>query len=145
VDKSYCFSSFLLGLIFNILLSLGHLKTFTSGHELPLHFSITLRSAPRVGGGCIFIYMCSSRRIRLLLKSIAFMVIAINNFQLLRLVTARPGLCLITTLNNFEIKRMMSHLVLKLCITTLKVIYCYVYCKYKSLLVVPKIPIVRIV
>ena len=43
--------------------------------------------------------------------------------------------------NNFEIKRMMS-LVLKLCITTLKVIYCYasVYCKYKSLLVVPKIP-----
>jgi hypothetical protein len=44
--------------------------------------------------------------------------------------------------NNFEIKRMMSHLVLKLCITTLKVIYCYasVYCKYKSLLVVPKIP-----
>ena len=44
--------------------------------------------------------------------------------------------------NNFEIKRMMSHLVLKLCITTLKVIYCYasVYCKYKSPLVVPKIP-----
>ena len=43
--------------------------------------------------------------------------------------------------NNFEIKRMMSHLVLKLCITTLKVIYCYasVYCKYKSPLVVPKI------
>ena len=65
--------------------------------------------------------------------------------QLLRHVTARPGLCLTTTQNNFEIKRMMSHLVLKLCITTLKVIYCYVYCKYKSLLVVPKIPIVRIV
>ena len=53
-----------------------------------------------------------------------------------------PGVCLITMQNNFEIKRMMSHLVLKLCITTLKVIYCYafVYCKYKSLLVVPKIP-----
>jgi uncharacterized membrane protein len=54
VDKSYCFSSFLLGLIFNILLSLGHLKTF-SGHELPLHFSITPRSAitrhDNLGGG----------------------------------------------------------------------------------------------
>jgi hypothetical protein len=54
VDKSYCFSSFSLGLIFNILPSLGHLKTF-SGHELPLHFSITPRSAitrhDNLGGG----------------------------------------------------------------------------------------------
>ena len=68
----------MLGLIFNILLSLGHLKTF-SGHELPLHFSITPRSAIARrdnggGGGSMFIYMCSARRIRLLLKSIAFMV-----------------------------------------------------------------------
>jgi hypothetical protein len=65
--------------------------------------------------------------------------------QLLRLVMALTPRN--HNANDFEIKRIMSHLVLKLCITTLKVIYCYVYvyCKYKSLLVVPKIPIVRIV
>ena len=65
--------------------------------------------------------------------------------QLLRLVMALtpPN----HNQNNFEIKRMMSHLVLKLCITTLTVIYYYVYVyyKYKKFLVVPKIPIVRIV
>ena len=62
-------------------------------------------------------------------------------------ILLQPGLRLITMQKNFEIKRMMNHLVLKLCITMLKVIYCYVYvyCKYKNLLVMPKIPIVRIV
>jgi hypothetical protein len=60
VDKSYCFSSFLLGLIFNILPSSGHLKTF-SGHELPLHFSITPRSAitrrDNLGGGGLHVHI----------------------------------------------------------------------------------------
>jgi hypothetical protein len=105
----------------------------------------------------MFIYMCSARRIRLRLKSIAFMVCEHEHMNMHPplpnyapphyCVLLQPGLRLITTQNNFEIKRMMSHLVLKLCITTLKVIYCYVYvyCKYKSPLVVPKIPIVRIV
>jgi hypothetical protein len=67
------------------LLSLGHLKTF-SGHELPLHFSITPRSAITRrnnlggggGGGCMFIKMCSARQIRFLLKSIVLWYVNMN-------------------------------------------------------------------
>jgi hypothetical protein len=103
VWQAMLFQRISLGLVFNILPSLGHLKTF-SGNEPPLHFSITLpRAYPgfqslhdvsiyyllkalesrvhraitrcnNLGGGCMFIYMCSARWIRFILKSIAFMV-----------------------------------------------------------------------
>ena len=129
MDKSYCFSSFLLGLIFNILPSLGHLKTF-SGHKLPLHFSITPCSAITRHdnfweGLYVHIYVfCQTNKTSFEIDCFYGMLTyqyappppnyaPPPNYCIL----LQPGLRLITMQNNFEIKRMMNHLVLKLCIT----------------------------